>query len=107
MTVRELMERVDSFELTEWETYWRLEPFGDEWEKTAATCEAIMVAAGHTKVDRNIWRPSRREKPQQSQAEMDAEIAKIGAFMAAAAAAASRPPAAIQEARADSEEHHG
>lgn len=30
MTVRELLERIDSRELAEWQAYWTLEPWGEE-----------------------------------------------------------------------------
>jgi hypothetical protein len=84
-SVRELLDTVDSFEILEWQEYWQLEPWGDDWEQTATICEAIFHAAGYTDgVDRNRWRPVPREKPPQSKQSMAAEMAKIKAFADAA-----------------------
>lgn len=43
MTVRELLSRIDSRELTEWQEYFKLEPFGEERAdlRTAQVCRVI------------------------------------------------------------------
>lgn len=47
--------------------------------------EAITVAAGH-KCNRNQFRPTPREAPQQSEAEMKAELDQMAAFFKASKA---------------------
>jgi len=65
----------------EWQEYWRLEPFGDEWEQTATICEAIFHAAGYVEdVDRNRWRPVAREKPAPTPEQLNEKMQKFKAF---------------------------
>lgn len=49
MTVRELLERMDSREFTEWHEMYKREPFGDEWRQTASIRATAMNAAGGKK----------------------------------------------------------
>jgi hypothetical protein len=91
MTVRELLERCDSAELAEWMKYYELEPFGDEWEKTAAICETIAIFGGGQNVNRNYWRPVRRKPRQQTPEEMNAEFAKMAAFLKNAGVKKQKP----------------
>jgi len=56
MTVRELLERIDSRELTEWAVYFGLEPWGTEVEDWRAG----LVAATIANVNRD---PKQRRKP--------------------------------------------
>ena len=82
ISVDELLETTDSLELAEWIAYWQLEPFGDHWEQTAAVCETVALAGGAKNAKRDIWRPTkRRDVAVQSPEEMEAEFAKIEAFM--------------------------
>jgi len=56
MTVRELLERIDSRELTEWAVFFGLEPWGTEVEDWRAALIASTIA--------NSYRdPKRRRKP--------------------------------------------
>ena len=56
MTVRELLERIDSRELTEWAVFFSLEPWGTEVEDWRAGLIAATIA--------NSYRdPKRRRKP--------------------------------------------
>lgn len=56
MTVRELLTRIDSRELTEWAAYFSLEPWGTE----VADWRAGMVASTIANVNRD---PKKRRKP--------------------------------------------
>ncbi len=44
MTVRELLERIDSRELTEWRAFYELEPFGCEKEDSRIGVIAATIA---------------------------------------------------------------
>jgi hypothetical protein len=63
--------------------YWRIEPFGDEWRRSAR--EALTAAAGFgAKPDPDAeekFLPSYREKPQTID-DIRRELAKIPAFAA-------------------------
>lgn len=88
-----MLATVDAFEIMEWQEYWRLEPFGDEWEQTATICEAIFHANGLVEdVDRNRWRPVPREKPDPTPAQLAAKMNKFKAFAASMKAAKSATP---------------
>jgi hypothetical protein len=57
MTVRELLQRMDSRELVDWIAYWQLEPWGEE----RADLRAGIVASAAT----NVWvKKGKRTKPQ-------------------------------------------
>jgi len=47
MTVRELLNRMDSAEFTEWMIYNELEPIGDDW-RPQATVAAVIANANST-----------------------------------------------------------
>lgn len=40
-TVREMLDRIDSRELSEWMAFHNLEPFGDDWRRTGLTTAAV------------------------------------------------------------------
>lgn len=44
MTVRELLERIESRELSEWQAYYQVEPFGQEREDIGHAITAATVA---------------------------------------------------------------
>lgn len=56
MTVRELLARIDSRELTEWQVYFNLEPWGTEIEDWRAG----MIASTIAEVNRD---PKKQKKP--------------------------------------------
>lgn len=56
MTVREMLQKMSSAELTDWLAYWRLDPFGEE----RADLRAGIVAA----TTANVWAgKGKRAKP--------------------------------------------
>jgi hypothetical protein len=68
MSLRELLATHSSAELTEWEAFNRLEPFGDEWRQAATI--AAFVAAGHgVEIDPNEIMPIPREPEREQTAE--------------------------------------
>lgn len=70
-------------QLKKWMAYWKVEPFGDHWRRSAR--EAITTAAGFgAKPDPDAeekFLPSYREKPQ-TQEQMRLELMKIPGFAA-------------------------
>lgn len=51
MTHRALLASVDAEELSHWEEFWRLEPFGDEWRSRGRICETVAMSGGVKKKD--------------------------------------------------------
>lgn len=41
MPVREMLDRIDSRELSEWTAFHNLEPFGDDWRRSGLTTAAV------------------------------------------------------------------
>lgn len=68
-------------QIMRWQAYWRVEPFGDEWRRSARA--ALTSAAGFgAKLEpgsEDRFLPSYRQKPQTLD-EMRAELMKIPAF---------------------------
>lgn len=68
-------------QLIKWQAYWRVEPFGDEWRRSART--ALTCAAGFGAKpeagSEDRFLPSYRQK-EQTLDEMRAELMKIPAF---------------------------
>ncbi len=68
-------------QLRHWMAYWRVEPFGDEWRRSARA--ALTAAAGFgarpEPDSEERFLPSFREKPQTFE-QLKAELAKIPAF---------------------------
>ena len=67
--------------LKQWMAYWMVEPFGDDWSRTGKLA-AIVAAASGNKVEADFgdrFLPSYRP-PQQTEAEMLAELRKIPGF---------------------------
>ena len=61
-----LARRLTGPQLTEWMAYWHLEPFGDDWRRTARAAAFAAKAAG-AQVDGDAedkFLPSYREQPQ-------------------------------------------
>lgn len=78
MTVKRLLSEVDSEEISEWYAYDQRWPLPDHWWQTARICRTIMAASGHYKnlPDERKFIPA-QVAPQQTQAEMWAELAKL------------------------------
>jgi len=54
MTVRELLDRMDSAELTEWMAYALLEPLPDPWQQSGILCALLA----------NLWSSKGRFRPE-------------------------------------------
>lgn len=72
---RELLETVDAAELAEWEAFWHIEPWGDEWRQVARLATALCTAWGCKNLEEEMLMPSHR-KPPQTPEQMMAELAK-------------------------------
>lgn len=77
-SVKELLNTVDSEELSEWAAFDQIYPLPNPWLQTARICRTIMAASGNYKrvPDEDIFIPSARKKPQ-SQEQMMQELAKL------------------------------
>lgn len=82
MTVKRLLNEIDSEEIAEWWAYDQRWPLPDPWQQTARMCRIIMCASGNYKrhdiPDEKAFIPS-VVKGGQSQAEMLSELMKLGA----------------------------
>lgn len=78
MSVKRLLQEVDSREMASWFAYDQLWPISDGWQQTARICRIIMAASGNYKKvpDEEVFIPSKR-KPVQSQQQMIAELMKL------------------------------
>ena len=72
------MSELDSQELTEWYAYDQRWPLPDSWQETARVCRIIMSASGNYKrvPEESAFIPSSK-RPEQSQADMMAELMKL------------------------------
>lgn len=75
-THKQLLEECDAEELAEWESFWLIEPWGDEWRQVARLTTALCTAWGSKNLEEEMIMPSSR-KPPQSASQMLAELAKI------------------------------
>lgn len=78
MTVEEMLSRIGSDELTEWQEYHKRWPLTNPWRQTARIVLAIMAASGKYKrlPDEARLIPS-AIAPEQSQEAIAAELAKL------------------------------
>lgn len=78
MSVKRLLQEVDSREMASWFAYDQLWPISDGWQQTARICRIIMAASGNYKKvpDEEVFIPSKR-KPVQSQQQMISELMKL------------------------------
>lgn len=78
MSVRRLLEEVDSQELAEWAAYDALWPLPDHWQMTARLCRIVMAASGNYKrvPEEDAFIPASK-KPKQSQEAMMQELLKL------------------------------
>lgn len=74
----ELLASVDAAELAEWEAFWTIEPWGDEWRRTARLATALCTAWGCKRLEEEMLMPSHRKR-QQTKEEMLGELWKLAA----------------------------
>jgi hypothetical protein len=72
---RELLETLDAAELAEWEAFWKIEPWGDEWRQVARLATALCTAWGSKNLEEEMLMPSHR-RPPQTKEQMLAELKK-------------------------------
>jgi hypothetical protein len=58
MTVRELLQRIDSAELAEWIAYYGLEPFGQERDSLHSGIIAATIANAHSSSKSKTFQPA-------------------------------------------------
>lgn len=80
MSVKRLLQEVDSQEIAEWFAYDQRWPLPDSWAQTARMCRVIMAASGnykkHDLPDEDVFIPS-VVKPEQTNAQMISELMKL------------------------------
>lgn len=78
MTVKEMLARMDSDEISEWQAFDQRWPLPDPWWQTARLCRTIMAASGNYKrlPEEHVLIPS-AIKPEQSQDQIIAELMKL------------------------------
>lgn len=69
---------MDAAELAEWEAFWSIEPWGDEWRQTARLATSLCTAWGAKRLEEEMLMPSHRKR-QQTPAEMMGEFHKLAA----------------------------
>ena len=82
MTVRELLARMDSLELSEWVAFYSLEPWGDERADlrqaiTSATLANIHRGKGQRAYKPEDFMPLQEPGPKQTPEEMTAALRQI------------------------------
>ena len=77
MTHKQLLASCDAEELCEWEAFWTIEPWGDQWRQTARLATALCTAWGSKNLEEEMLMPSSR-KPPQPKEQMLAELRKAG-----------------------------
>lgn len=78
MTVKEMLSRMDSEELSEWIAFDQRWPLPDPWWQTARICLTIMGASGnykHLPKEQNLIPAAVR--PEQNQDQIIAELMKL------------------------------
>ena len=80
MSVKRLLQEVDSEEIAEWYAFDQRYPLPDHWAQTARMCRIIMASSGNYKKndipDESVFMP-RAIKPEQSQDQMFNELMKL------------------------------
>lgn len=80
MTVKQLLESLDSDELSEWYAYDQRWPLPDQWLQTARLCRIVMAASGNYKrhdiPEESVFIPT-VVKPYQTNDQMLAELQKL------------------------------
>ena len=82
MTVKRLLQEVDSKEISEWYAYDQRWPLPDPWQPTARICRTVMASSGTFKnVPREDEFIPAVVKKTQSQEEMYAELRKLEKYV--------------------------
>jgi hypothetical protein len=82
MTVKRLLQEVDSKEISEWYAYDQRWPLPDHWQQTARICRTVMASSGNFKnVPREDEFIPAVVKKTQSQEEMYAELKKLDKYV--------------------------
>tara|TARA_Y100000401_G_scaffold38584_1_gene29121 strand:+ start:3467 stop:3724 length:258 start_codon:yes stop_codon:yes gene_type:complete len=82
MTVKRLLQEVDSKEISEWYAYDQRWPLPDHWQQTARICRTVMASSGNFKsVPREDEFIPAVVKKTQSQEEMYAELSKLKKYV--------------------------
>ena len=85
MTVKQMLARMDSFELTEWMAYSEVEPFGAERDNLHAAIVASTIANVNRGKNSKSFSPQEfmlhTEKPKEP--DVDSQIAHMQVFAAA------------------------
>jgi hypothetical protein len=80
MSVKRLLQEVDSAEIAEWYAYDQRWPLPDPWGQTARLCRVIMASSGNYKKhdipDEDAFIPT-AVKPEQTDAQIMAEMMKL------------------------------
>lgn len=80
MSVKRLLQEVDSREMAAWFAYDQRWPLPDHWQQTARVCRIIMAASGNYKKkdipDEAVFIPTAK-RPEQTQAAMISELMKL------------------------------
>lgn len=80
MSVKRLLQEIDSEELTMWQAYDQRWPLPDHWGQTARLCRVVMAASGnfrrHDLPDESVFIPAVR-KPEQTQDQLMSELLKL------------------------------
>lgn len=80
MSVKRLLQEVDSSEIAEWYAFDQRWPLPDPWGQTARLCRVIMASSGNYKKndipDEAAFIPT-VVKPEQSQQQLLAELMKL------------------------------
>jgi hypothetical protein len=82
MSVKRLLQEVDSEEMTMWQAYDQRWPLPDSWAETARLCRVVMASSGnfrrHDLPDESIFIPAVR-KPEQTEQQLMNEFMKLNA----------------------------
>lgn len=80
MSVKRLLQEVDSEEMTMWRAYDQRWPLPDSWVETARICRIIMCASGHYKrhdiPEESAFMPI-VVKPEQTEEQILSELMKL------------------------------
>lgn len=79
MTVKEMLARMDSEEISRWYAYDQRWPLEDGWQQTARLCRIIMASSGHygNKVPEEAAFIPATRKVEQTQDQIIAELMKL------------------------------
>lgn len=70
-SVRETQRLIDAREFQEWQEYYRIEPFGDDWDQAATIAATTVNLWSKKKVKPSQFIPSTKPKRDAAQVEAD------------------------------------